>query len=85
LTLQKKIWEERGKIGIRVIEPLVANKSFGSELSGDDFYQISDFTIPFRSFGITFAYKFGKMDFKQRERRSKINNTDQEGASEPNF
>jgi len=85
LTLQKKIWEERGKIGVRVVEPLVANKSFGSELSGDDFYQISDFTIPFRSFGITFAYKFGKMDFKQRERRSKINNTDQEGVSEPNF
>lgn len=85
LTLQKKIWDDRGKLGVRVIEPLKANKSFGSELSGENFYQISDFTIPFRSYGITFSYKFGKLDFNQRSRRSKINNNDQEGVSEPNF
>lgn len=85
LTLQKKIWEERGKLGIRVVEPLSANKSFGSKLSGENFYQESDFTIPFRSYGVTFSYKFGKIDFSQKARRSKINNTDQEGVSEPNF
>ena len=85
LALQKEIWDKRGTFGFRVVEPLKANKSFGSELSGENFYQESDFTIPFRSFGIVFAYKFGKLDFRQRERRTKINNTDQEGVSEPNF
>ncbi|MFT5569353.1 MAG: ferric enterobactin receptor [Cyclobacteriaceae bacterium] len=85
LTLQKEIWDKKGKIGIRVVEPLKADKSFGSELSGENFYQISDFTIPFRSYGLTFSYKFGKQDFRQRQRRSKINNNDQEGVSEPNF
>ncbi|MEM6524740.1 MAG: TonB-dependent receptor [Bacteroidota bacterium] len=78
MGIRKQIWEKRGSIGIRIVEPFFPNKSFGSELSGDTFFQESEVLIPFRSFGINFSYKFGKLDFKQRQRRSKIRNDDVE-------
>ncbi len=65
---------KNSSIGIRVIEPFHETKSFDSELTGADFTQTTGFTLPFRSVGINFRYKFGKVDFK--ERKSKIKNTD---------
>ncbi len=67
-------------LGIRVIEPFSANKSFNSDIKGDGFRQVSEFSIPFRSFGINLRYKFGKVDFK--ERKSKVKNTDAKGGGD---
>lgn len=61
-------------IGVRVIEPFRPTKSFNSDLSGAGFSQKTTFEIPFRSFGVNFRYKFGKVDF--RERKSKVKNDD---------
>jgi len=66
---------KNASLGIRIIEPFAEVKSFDSDITGNDFRQISSFQLPFRSFGINFRYKFGKVDFK--ERRSKIKNSDQ--------
>jgi hypothetical protein len=85
MAIQKSIWDDKGKIGLRLVEPLNANKSFVSELEGETFYQTSDFTIPFRSIGVTFSYKFGKIDFKQRQRRSRIRNNDQAQEQDNGF
>ena len=65
-------------LGIRIIEPFAANKSFDSDIQGNGFRQVSSFTLPFRSFGVNVRYKFGKVDFK--ERRSKVKNNDQKGG-----
>lgn len=65
---------KNSSLGIRIIEPFANNKSFDSDITGNDFKQVSSFTIPFRSFGINYRYKFGKVDFK--ERKSKIKNSD---------
>ncbi len=61
-------------IGIRVIEPFSQLKGFNSSQAGAQFSQVSTFAIPFRSFGINLRYKFGKVDFK--ERNTKIKNAD---------
>ena len=76
LGLKKDLWEKRGHIGIRIIEPFFENKSFGSELSGPGFYQESDYTIAFRSFGINFGYRFGQLKGGKKERDSRIRNND---------
>lgn len=76
MGIQKKIWKDRGALGIRIVEPFFEFKEFASELRGENYFQSSEFNIPFRSFGINFSYKFGKLDFKQRRRSSKIRNTD---------
>ncbi len=71
-------------LGLRVIEPFFANKEFNSdnritdangELTAPGQYtQLTGFSIPFRSVGVSVKYKFGKVDFKQR--KSKIKNSD---------
>ncbi len=76
MGVRKNIWEKRGSIGIRIVEPFFENKSFISEIRGSNYYQNSERQIPFRSFGINFSYKFGKLDFRQKRRGSKINNQD---------
>ena len=65
---------KKSSLGLKFIDPFNATKSFNSEQVGPGFYQKNDFAIPFRSIGINFRYKFGKVDFKKR--KSKIKNTD---------
>ncbi len=78
LGAKKEILDERGSIGISMIEPFKKRKPFISETENENFYQRNVFEIPFRSFGINFSYKFGKLDYKAKQRRSKINNDDQQ-------
>jgi len=83
MGIKKLIWKKKGSIGINIIEPFVRVKNFESELSGPDFYQYSNFGLPFQSFGINFSYSFGKLDFSQR--KSKIKNNDmKEGGDAQN-
>jgi len=76
LGVKKEIWEKKGSIGITIVDPFNETKRFKSELEGATFYQTTDFRLPFRSFGINFSYTFGKLDFKTKQRKSKIRNTD---------
>ena len=68
----------KASLGIRIIEPFSENKGFNSDIQGDGFRSVSSFVLPFRSFGVNFSYKFGKVDF--RARKSKIKNSDQKGG-----
>ncbi len=76
---------KKSSLGLRIIDPFNANKSFNSDagfdgdipwttVQGHTFTTENNFTVPFRSIGINYKYKFGKVDFK--ERKSKIKNDD---------
>ncbi len=82
LGFQKQFWNKRASLGIRIVDPFTRSKIFRTELKDDDFYQKSEFKIPFRSFGLNFKYTFGKLDFKAKKSRSKINNDDQKGGGD---
>ncbi len=61
-------------IGISMIEPFNNDKFFKSNIETDEIKQSTSFGIPFRSFGLNFRYKFGNVNFK--ERQSKVKNSD---------
>jgi len=83
---KKELWNKRASLGISITEPFVPNKAFKNELIGTDFYQESNFVLPFRSYGLQFSYRFGKLDFKQKQRRSKVKNDDvKKGEGGSNF
>ncbi|MBK8700908.1 MAG: TonB-dependent receptor [Saprospiraceae bacterium] len=65
---------KNSSLGLTLIEPHTPDKIFESNITGADFTQSSKFTLPFRSIGINFRYKFGNVDFK--ERKTKIKNND---------
>jgi ferric enterobactin receptor len=83
----RKEFNKRFSLGVRAIEPFNRNKSFPSEIQGENFFQRSNFSIPFQSIGINLRYNFGQLDFKgnRRGRRSKINNDDQKGGGGDNY
>ncbi len=76
MGVKKQLWDKKGAVGLRLVEPFFPNKEFGTELEGTDFSQESLFRLPFRSIGVSFSYKFGKYKGSNRGRRSKIKNDD---------
>ena len=73
----KELFEDqRGSIGLRIVDPFTEVKNFRTVIDDSNFSQRSNFALPFRSFGVSFNYRFGKLDFQQRQRNSKIRNDD---------
>ncbi|KXK37803.1 MAG: TonB-dependent receptor [Saprospiraceae bacterium] len=66
-------------LGVTLIEPFNANKYFKTNIETEEIKQSSSIAVPFRSFGLNVRYKFGNVDFK--ERQSKVKNTDLKDAS----
>lgn len=74
--INKAFKNKRGSIGIRIIEPFNKNKKFETDLNGEFFSQSSITTTPFRSFGISFKYTIGKLNFKDSRKKTNIKNDD---------
>jgi len=77
MGVNKDLFEDkRGSIGLRLVEPFFHRKDFRTDLESEAFSQTSNFELPFFSIGVNFKYKFGKLDFKAQQRKSKIKNED---------
>lgn len=68
---RKDIWDKKGSIGFRAVDPFNATKKFASNLADSTFRQSSEFNLPFRSFGVNFSYKIGSLKLQQRDRGPK--------------
>ena len=85
--IKKEFKNKRGSIGVRIVEPFAknGNKIWTTDLSGDNFNQSSERITKFRSFGISFKYTFGKLNFKSNRKSSKIKNDDVSEESNEEF
>ncbi|MDO3642644.1 TonB-dependent receptor [Mucilaginibacter sp. L3T2-6] len=73
---KKQFMQKRLAIGVNVIEPFSEYKSFNSNLESPGFKQSSKFQMPFRSYGLTFSYSFGKLNFSNPNQQKKGLNDD---------
>jgi len=80
---RKEFMEGRASLGLVVSQPFQEFLEFENELEGPTFYQRSVSAFQSRNIALSFSYRFGKLDFNDRSRRSRsrINNDDQKGAS----
>lgn len=76
LSLSKQVLDKKGKIGINIVDPFNERKNFRSSINSNEISQTSNFSMPFRSFGLTFSWQFGKMNFNQPKKKRGVSNDD---------
>jgi outer membrane receptor protein involved in Fe transport len=63
IGLKKEFWNKQASVGVNTFDPFTENKAFNSSTKGTTFTQFSNTQFPFRSFGLSFSYRFGKVKF----------------------
>ncbi|ADY50837.1 TonB-dependent receptor plug [Pseudopedobacter saltans DSM 12145] len=81
LGLKKELFDKKGSVGINVIDPFNNRKNFKSEITGDGFIQTNNFSIPFRSVGVNFSWRFGNLKVNQNNKRGVKNDDLKQGES----
>lgn len=77
--LKKQFANKKAAIGFNTIQPFAVNKSFDQNVSSSTFKTTSHTSVPFQSFGLTFSYSFGKMNFgptNPMQKKKGVNNDD---------
>jgi len=74
IGLRKQFMDKKLSIGLTATDPFNEYINFKSTTSGPAFYQTNSRQVPFRSFGITLYYKFGKLEFKKERNKDDNNN-----------
>jgi outer membrane receptor protein involved in Fe transport len=79
LGIKKQFADKKASIGFNTVQPFAVNKSFDQDVSSSTFRTRSKTLVPFQSFGITFSYSFGKMNFgptNPNQKKKGVNNDD---------
>ncbi|MDN3550076.1 outer membrane beta-barrel family protein [Mucilaginibacter aquaedulcis] len=76
--LKKQFMDKKLAIGFNTVQPFARDKHFDQSISSPSFTQTSSTAFPFRSFGLTFSYSFGKTTFSNPNQKKKgVDNDDQ--------
>lgn len=64
IAVRKQFWTKKGSLALTVSNPFHKNLIQKTKVFGPDFMINETHTIPFRSIGINFTWKFGKQKLK---------------------
>lgn len=67
LAVRKQLFSKKASIAITATNPFNEYINQKTDLEGDNFTLASLRQVPFRSFGLNFTYKFGKLQFKPQK------------------
>jgi outer membrane receptor protein involved in Fe transport len=73
IAIRKQIWHKKGSIALTASNPFHKDLDQKTKVFGPNFTIDGMRTIPFRSIGINFTWKFGKLEFKKD--KDKINDS----------
>ncbi len=65
MAIRKQFWNKKGSLALTASNPFHKNLIQKTKVFGPDFMINQTRTIPFRSIGINFTWKFGKLEFKK--------------------
>ena len=81
LGVKKELFNKKGSVGISIIDPFNERKNFKTEINTADFSQRSNFSIPFRSVGVNFSWRFGSLKVSNKPKRGVKNDDLKQGES----
>jgi len=79
IAFRKQFWKKKGSIGFTTTNPFNKYVSQPTAITGQGFILNSTRMVPYRSFGISFMYKFGKLEFKKEKETNNIPSNPDEG------
>lgn len=65
IAIRKMFWNKKASLALTTVNPFNEYVSQRLDIAGTNFTQTAIRKIPFRSFGINFTWKFGKLEFKK--------------------
>jgi hypothetical protein len=78
-AFRKQLFQKNGSIAITATSFLNEYVNQKTNLTGDNFTLSNTRQLPYRSFGINFTYKFGRLEFKKEKEQEDINLTNPPG------
>jgi outer membrane receptor protein involved in Fe transport len=81
MAVRKQFMNKKISIGLTAADPFNKYIDLTSTTSGNGFYQTNMRQVPFRSFGITLSYKFGKLEFKKEKEDNNNDNAPSDSGS----
>ena len=73
MAVRKQFWNKKGSLALSAINPFSKYVTQQTSLFGPGFNVTAIRKIPFRSIGINFTWKFGRLTFKKEEEGNKDN------------
>ena len=71
-AFRKQIWNKKGSIAFTTTNPFAERVSQATAVTGSEFVLNSVRQVPYRSFGINFTYKFGRLEFKKEKEQEDL-------------
>jgi outer membrane receptor protein involved in Fe transport len=82
LALRQELFHKKGSLALTATNPFNQYVIQKSNLKGTGFITNTIVDFPYRSFGINFTYKFGKIEFKKQNEIEDINLTSPSGSGD---
>ena len=73
LAIRKQIWNKKGSLALTATNPFNVYVNQRTLVFGPGFSVTSLRKVPYRSFGINFTWKFGKLEFRKNKEENSIN------------
>jgi ferric enterobactin receptor len=80
-AIRKQLFNKKASIALTATNPFNKYVRQATELAGTDFTLYTVRELPYRSFGINFTYKFGKLEFKKQKEAEDVNLTNPPGQN----
>ena len=74
-AIRKMLFHKNGSIALTATNPFNKYVAQKTELIGSNFTSYNTLQLPYRSFGLNFTYKFGKLEFKKQKETEDVNLT----------
>lgn len=72
-AIRKQFWNKKGSLAFTTVNPFNEYVNQTTQLHGSNFNVTSVRKIPFRSFGLNFTWRFGKLEFKKNKDDNNMN------------
>ncbi len=77
-AIRKQFWKKKGSVALTATNPFATYLKQQTILYGPNFTVNGERSIPFRSIGINFTWKFGRLEFKKTEEKENSGNANAE-------